>query len=329
VSPARLVTRRKPAASPKAKASTKARPKKTAKGKKKPDAKLLPPRFIVVTGLSGAGKSHALRALEDLGYFCVDNLPVALIPAFADLVVGRRREIQRAAVVVDIREGQELVRFPQVYRRLAAHYGPRIKLVFLEASDASILRRFSETRRPHPLGAVQPVAEGISHERRMLQPLRHLAAQVVDTTRLTVHDLRRVIVKAVAGAQQATPLLVNIVSFGFRRGTPPEADLVFDVRFLPNPHFVHGLRQWSGQNTRVARFVMRSGAAAQFLRLTTRLLTFLIPQYISEGKTYLTIGIGCTGGRHRSVAIGEALGRKLRGMRGIDVHVRHRDINET
>ena len=289
----------------------------------------LPPRFIVVTGMSGAGKSHALRALEDLGYFCVDNLPVALIPAFADLVVGRRREIQRAAVVVDIREGHELSRFPQVFRRLATTYGSRIKLIFLEANDAAIVRRFSETRRPHPLGAVQPVAEGISHERRMLQPLRHLAAQVVDTSRLTVHDLRRVIVNAVAGKQRATPLLVNFTSFGFRRGTPPEADLVFDVRFLPNPHFVSALRPWSGKTAKVARFVMRSPAAARFLTLTTRLLRFLIPQYISEGKTYLTIGIGCTGGRHRSVAIGEALGRRLRGTPGIDVRVTHRDVNET
>lgn len=301
----------------------------STKRKTKADRKPLPPRFIVVTGLSGAGKSHALRALEDLGYFCVDNLPVALIPAFADLVVGRRREIQRAAVVVDIREGQELVRFPPVYRRLAAHYGTRIKLVFLEASDAAILRRFSETRRPHPLGGGQPVAEGITHERRMLQPLRHLAAQVVDTSRLTVHDLRRVIVKAVQGTQHTTPLLVNITSFGFRRGTPPEADLVFDVRFLPNPHFVTSLRQWSGKNARVARFVLKSPAASRFLTLTTRLLRFLIPQYISEGKTYLTIGIGCTGGRHRSVAIGEAIGRKLRGLPGIEVHVRHRDVTET
>jgi RNase adapter protein RapZ len=289
----------------------------------------LPPRFVVVTGLSGAGKSHALRALEDLGYFCVDNLPVALIPAFADLVVGRRREIQRAAVVVDVREGHELARFPAVYRRLATHYGPRIKLVFLEATDAAILRRFSETRRPHPLGLVQPVADGITHERRLLQPLRQLAAQVVDTSRLTVHDLRRVIIRAVADARRATPLLVNFTSFGFRRGTPPEADLVFDVRFLPNPHFVTALRPWSGKNARVSRYVLRSRAASRFLALTTKLLRFLIPQYISEGKTYLTIGVGCTGGRHRSVAIGEALGRRLRGMPGIEVQVRHRDVTET
>jgi len=289
----------------------------------------LPPRFVVVTGLSGAGKSHALRALEDLGYFCVDNLPVALIPAFADLVVGRRREIQRAAVVVDVREGHELARFPAVYRRLAAHYGERIKLVFLEATDAAILRRFSETRRPHPLGVVQPVADGINHERQLLQPLRQLAAQVLDTSRLTVHDLRRVMTRAVADTKRASPLLVNITSFGFRRGTPPEADLVFDVRFLPNPHFVPALRPWTGRNPRVSRYVLRSRAASRFLTLTTTLLRFLIPQYIAEGKTYLTIGVGCTGGRHRSVAIGEALGRRLRPLAGIEVQVRHRDVTET
>jgi UPF0042 nucleotide-binding protein len=282
-------------------------------------------RFFVVTGLSGAGKSHALRALEDLGYFCVDNLPVALIPAFADLVLGRRREIQRAAVVVDVREGRELARFPTVYRRLTGQYGRGIKLIFLEANDATILRRFSETRRPHPLGAVQPVADRVSHERLLLQPLRQLAAQVVDTSRLTVHDLRRFVIKAATGTERTAPLLVNIASFGFRRGTPPEADLVFDVRFLPNPHFVSALRPRSGRNAKVARYVLRSPVASKFLALTTRLLLFLIPQYISEGKTYLTIGIGCTGGRHRSVAIAEALGRRLRRMNGIDVRVRHRD----
>jgi UPF0042 nucleotide-binding protein len=243
--------------------------------------------------------------------------------------VGRKREIQRAAVVVDVREGHELSRFPSVYRRLGAQYESRIKLVFLEATDAAILRRFSETRRPHPLGLVQPVADGITHERRLLEPLRQLAAQVVDTSRLTVHDLRRVITQAVAGTRRTTPLLVNITSFGYRRGTPPEADLVFDVRFLPNPHFVSALRPHSGRHPKVARYVLRTRAASRFLALTTTLLRFLIPQYMSEGKTYLTIGIGCTGGRHRSVAIAEALARRLRSTRGIEIQVRHRDVAET
>jgi len=304
----------------------KARPRRSTK--KRTGAGVQVARFIVVTGLSGAGKSHALRALEDLGYFCVDNLPVALIPAFADLVMGRRR-MPRAAVVVDVREGRELARFPPVFRRLKAHYGARIKLIFLEASDTTILRRFSETRRPHPLGSAQPVAVGVGHERQLLQPLRELAAQVIDTSRLTVHDLRRVVMKAAAGTPRSAPLLVNFVSFGFRSGTPPEADLVFDVRFLPNPHFVSALRSRSGKNRSVARYVLKAPAAARFLDLTTRLLRFLVPQYISEGKTYLTIGIGCTGGRHRSVAIAEALGRRLSGMPGTDVHVSHRDVANT
>jgi UPF0042 nucleotide-binding protein len=256
----------------------------------------------------------------------VDNLPVALIPAFADLVLSKRRQMQRAAVVVDVREGRELARFPHVFRRLRTQYGRGITLIFLEASDATIQRRFSETRRPHPLAADQPVADGISRERRMLQPLRQLAGQVVDTSRLTVHDLRRVIINSATGTTKVPPLLVNVTSFGFRRGTPPEADLVFDVRFLPNPHFVPTLRKWSGLNARVARYVLKEPAAEKFLTLTTRLLRFLIPQYISEGKTYLTIGIGCTGGRHRSVAITEALGRRLRPMKGIEVRRRHRDV---
>ena len=283
--------------------------------------------FVVVTGLSGAGKSHALRALEDLGYFCVDNLPVALIPAFADLSLkGRKR--RRAAVVVDVREGSELPRFPAVYRRLKRHHGRRMRLVFLEASDDAILRRFSETRRPHPLGAAQGVAEGIGAERRMLLPIRRLADQVVDTSRLTVHDLRRRILESAGGSKTAAPLMVNVVSFGFRRGAPADADLLFDVRFLPNPHFVTALRPWTGRSRRVSRFVLRTPAAARFLKLTHALIQFLVPQYIAEGKTYLTIAIGCTGGRHRSVAIAENIASRLRKLRGLQVRVRHRDVEE-
>jgi len=283
----------------------------------------------VVTGLSGAGKSHALRALEDLGYFCVDNLPIALIPTFADLILSARGpERRNAAVVVDVREGRALARFPGVYRRLKQRVGRRIRLVFLEASDIAILRRFSETRRPHPLGIDQSLAEGIGEERRLLLPIRRLADQVVDTSSLTVHELRRRILESAGGAESVTPLIVTLVSFGFRRGVPPDADLVFDVRFLPNPNFVPSLRRFSGRHARVARYVMRSRTAKRFLKLTTGLLRFLLPQYIAEGKTYLTIGIGCTGGRHRSVAIAEALARALKGFRGIELRVRHRDALE-
>ena len=284
--------------------------------------------FIVVTGLSGAGKSHALRALEDLGYYCVDNLPIALIPTFAELTLTGQREVRRAAVVVDVREGRTLSRFPTVYRRLTRRYGHRVRLLFLEASDAAILRRFSETRRPHPLGVDQSVKEGVVEERQLLAPIRRLADQVVDTSALTVHELRRHIVGSLGGSQTATPLVVTLMSFGFRGGVPTDADLVFDVRFLPNPHFVQSLRRWSGRHVRVARYVLKWPAARTFLRLTSGLLRFLIPQYVAEGKTYLTIAIGCTGGRHRSVAIAETLAARLRRIRGVDVRVRHRDVSE-
>jgi UPF0042 nucleotide-binding protein len=280
--------------------------------------------FVVVSGLSGAGKSHALRALEDLGYFCVDNLPIALIPSFASLVLKQRRR-RRGAVVVDVRERDELTRFPAEYRRLKRQYGRRVRLVFFEAADSAIVRRFSETRRPHPLEAVASVAEGVANERRLLQPVRRLADQVVDTSHLTVHDLRRRVMESTGGTHRAAPLRVNLISFGFRHGLPGEADTVFDVRFLPNPHFVTSLRPWTGRHARVARYVLRDAAAKRFLSHTTRLLQFLLPQYIREGKTYLTIAIGCTGGRHRSVAIAEALGKRLRRLKGVDVQIRHRD----
>lgn len=285
--------------------------------------------FVVVTGISGAGKSHAIRALEDLGYSCVDNLPVALIPAFADLTLSVRGETRRAAVVVDVREGRGLTGFPAVYRRLKKQAAGRVRLIFLESADSALLRRFSETRRPHPLSGEGSVAESISEERKLLHPIRRMADQVIDTTTLTVHELRRRILESTGGADTFAPLAVNVVSFGFRRGVPPDADLVFDVRFLPNPHFVSSLRRWSGRNARVAQFVLRTAPARKFLSLTTPLLRFLLPQYITEGKAYLTIAIGCTGGRHRSVAMAEALGRRLRTVKGIRLQVRHRDVAQT
>ncbi len=282
--------------------------------------------FVVVTGLSGAGKSHAVRALEDLGYFCVDNLPVALIPPFADLMLGRPVEARRAAVVVDVREGAGLTRFPALYRRLKRRFEGRIRLVFLEAADAAIQRRFSETRRPHPLAAGRSVAEGVREERRLLEPMRRLADQVIDTSALTVHELRRKMLETTTGKEQLSPVAVTFVSFGFRGGIPPEADLLFDVRFLPNPHFVTALRPKTGRHRGVATYVLKASAAARFLTLTTSLLRFLLPQYAAEGKAYLTIGIGCTGGRHRSVAIAEELARRLQDVDGVQIRVRHRDV---
>jgi UPF0042 nucleotide-binding protein len=285
--------------------------------------------FVVVTGLSGAGKSHAIRALEDLGYFCVDNLPIALMLTFADLTLAGHGDIQRAAVVVDVREGPELARFPVVYRRLKRRARRRVRLMFLEASDAALLRRFSETRRPHPLAAGRSVDEAIREERRLLAPMRRLADQILDTSALNVHELRRRILLSTGASETHAPLAVNLMSFGFRRGVPPDADVVFDVRFLPNPHFVSTLRPWSGRSARVSRYVLRAPGAKRFLRLTTTLLRFLLPQYVAEGKTYLTIAIGCTGGRHRSVAIAEALARRLARTRRVQLRVRHRDIGET
>jgi len=286
------------------------------------------PPFLIVSGMSGSGKSHAIRALEDLGYFCVDNLPVALMPLFVDLVLSGRREVKRAAVVVDVRGGKELARFPAILRTLKQRHGTQIRMLFLEATDAAILRRFSETRRPHPLAGSQSVAEGVAKERRRLQTIRRLSDEVVDTSSLTVHDLRRRILESIGGHRRVAPLIVNVVSFGFRRGAPVDADLMFDVRFMPNPNFVPSLRRWTGRPPAVARYVMRAPAAKSFLALTTALLRFLVPQYISEGKTYLTIAIGCTGGRHRSVAVAEALAKRLRHLDGIQLRVRHRDAAE-
>ena len=285
-----------------------------------------PARFVVLTGLSGAGKSQAIRALEDLGYFCVDNLPIALMPLFAELTLSGRGEVRRAAVVVDIREGRQLARFPAVYRELKQRSPTDVRLVFLEAADSALLRRYSETRRPHPLATGRSVSDAIRDERRLIAPMRRLADQVLDTSALNVHELRRRIRESTGGAEAPAPLVVNIVSFAFRRGVPPDADLVFDVRFLPNPHFVTSLRPWTGRSARVARFVLRPAAARRFLSLTAALLRFLLPQYVAEGKTYLTIAIGCTGGQHRSVAIAEALGRQLKRSRGVELRMRHRDI---
>jgi UPF0042 nucleotide-binding protein len=283
------------------------------------------PRFVILTGLSGAGKSHAIRTLEDLGYFCVDNLPLALIPTFADLTAGSHREIRRAAVVVDIRGGKELSGFPAMYRRLKRRRDLRVALIFLEADERVLLRRFSETRRPHPLAPGRSAAEGLHEERRQLRAIRALADRIVDTSRLSVHELRRAILGLARGAAPVAPLTVNVLSFGFKHGLPPDADLVFDVRFLPNPHFVPVLRPLTGLNPRVARYVTRTPAARRFLRLTTALLRFLLPEYIAEGKSYLTIAIGCTGGRHRSIAIAESLRKRLKRVPGVALRVRHRD----
>ena len=283
-------------------------------------------RFVVLTGLSGSGKSQAIRALEDLGYFCVDNLPVALIPMLAELTLRAGTEISRAAVVIDAREGKMLDELPPVLRRLKAL--PRLNpvLIFLDASDDVLVRRFSETRRPHPLAPDRSAIEGIREERARMNPLRRVADHVVDTSNMTVHELRHAFRNVESGASPGSQLVVTVLSFGFKHGIPVDSDLLFDVRFLPNPHFIPKLRAHTGRDREVRAFLDKSAATHEFLEHTLNLLRFLIPQYVDEGKTYLTIGIGCTGGRHRSVMIAEAIKKGLAGLKGVQTRVRHRDI---
>lgn len=283
-------------------------------------------RFVVLTGLSGSGKSQAIRALEDLGYFCVDNLPVTLLPMLADLTLRAGSEISRAAVVVDVREGRLLSDFPAIYMRLKSRKDLNPVLIFLEAKEADLVRRFSETRRPHPLSPDRSAIEGIREERKAMRKIRRLADHVVDTSQMTVHELRHVFTGVASGRAPGNQMVVTILSFGFKHGIPVDSDLLFDVRFLPNPHFVPGLRQHTGRDSEVKRYLDRSEATRDFLRHTLNLLKFLIPQYAHEGKAYLTIGIGCTGGRHRSVAIAEALKKGLAGVPGARLRVAHRDI---
>jgi UPF0042 nucleotide-binding protein len=283
-------------------------------------------RFVVLTGLSGSGKSQAIRALEDLGYFCVDNLPVALLPMLAELTLRAGSEIARAAVVVDVREGRMLTEFPGVYRRLKAIRGLNPALIFLEASEASLVRRFSETRRPHPLAPDRSAVEGIREELAAMREIRRMADHVVDTSAMTVHELRHTFTGVASGRAPGAQLVVTILSFGFKHGIPVDSDLLFDVRFLPNPHFVPALRKFTGRDAKVVRYLDRAKGTQEFLDHTLNLLRFLIPQYVQEGKAYLTIGIGCTGGRHRSVAVAEALRKGLSKLEGVRVRVKHRDI---
>ena len=285
-------------------------------------------RFIVLTGLSGSGKSQAIRALEDLGYFCVDNIPTTLIPTLAGLV--RREGISRVAIVVDIREKNFLAEFPKSYRRLRNMKGLNPALIFLEATHATLVRRFSETRRPHPLAPGSSASEGIKTERRRMSAIRDMADHIIDTSDLTVHQLRQAFstfaFATADGKNQKSRLAVTLVSFGYKHGIPMDADLVFDVRFLPNPHFVPRLRPKTGKDQTVIRFMEDNRATGDLLARLSDLLKFLIPQYVSEGKSYLTIAIGCTGGRHRSVMIAEALRKTVAGIAGARVRVHHRDI---
>ena len=282
-------------------------------------------RFIVLTGLSGSGKSQAIRALEDLGYYCVDNLPVSLLPVMAELA-ERQTEHNRVAVVMDIRESRFVSDFPRVYRKLKTNKHFNTKLIFLEAGQAELVRRFSETRRPHPLAPNRPVTEGLSEERASLRPIRLLADKVVDTSKLNVHELRQQLRELVSGHKQASKLVLTLVSFGFQNGPPAEADLMFDVRFLKNPHWVPTLRPLSGKDPAVAAYIRRQPTARMTIKKLSALLRWMVPLYVQEGKSYLTVAIGCTGGKHRSVYVAEALKRELSDLKGVAIRVNHRDL---
>jgi UPF0042 nucleotide-binding protein len=280
--------------------------------------------FIVLTGLSGAGKSQAIRALEDLGYFCVDNLPTTLIPTLATLVM-RGGEIEKVAIVVDVREGSFLSSFPRVLTRLRKTRGLNPVLIFLEASDAALLRRFSETRRPHPLAPDRSAAEGIRDERIRLRRIREMADEIVDTSDLTVHELRRFFMTLMRDRAQGS-LVVTLLSFGYKYGLPMDADLVFDVRCLPNPHFVPALRSKTGLDRAVSAFILKDASTREFIDRLEAFLAWVLPFYVSEGKSYLTVAIGCTGGRHRSVMIAGRMRRALASVTAARVRVRHRDV---
>ncbi|MCA1988657.1 MAG: RNase adapter RapZ [Desulfarculus sp.] len=282
-------------------------------------------RFVVITGLSGSGKSTALRALEDLGFYAVDNLPVELLPAFVTLPLGSAGEPFRAALVMDIRAPRFVENAPQVFIDLA-NRGFSLDILFLEASDAALVRRFSQTRRHHPLASDNDtIQDGIQRERLLMEPLRQQAAQIVDTSRFTTHELRREIFRLYSELAPPAPLQVNLLSFGFKYGLPPEADMVLDVRFLANPYFIHDLRQLDGQDARVVDYVFKQEDTGAFLSKLKSLLDFLLPRYRQEGKSQLTLAIGCTGGRHRSVAVVEWLARELKSPE-CRVTVRHRDL---
>jgi RNase adapter protein RapZ len=281
-------------------------------------------QLVILTGLSGSGKSTVLKAFEDMGFYCVDNLPVELIPIFAELHAAGEGDFARAALLVDAREGLQLEKLPPLLKHLKKDHP--ITLVFIEASDDALLRRYSETRRPHPLGKNFSVRESLNHERALMEPIRKLADVVVDSTQFNVHELRQFVTRRFKNPDKR-PTLVSLVSFGYKFGVPTDADLVFDVRFLPNPHFVPRLRPFTGKDPNVRRYIRSFPQTGEFLRRIEGLLTYLIPHYIREGKSYLTIAFGCTGGRHRSVMLAEALKKPLV-KRGYSAKVVHRDIDK-
>jgi len=275
-----------------------------------------------VTGISGAGKASALKAFEDLGFHAVDNLPLELLPNFASLVAASV-EVERAVIVVDVREGPTLDQLPEILKSVRKQLPTRV--VFLDAQDAVLVRRFSETRRPHPLGRSETVWRSIVEERQLLDPIRNVADTLIDTSNFNVHELRALIQTRFGHDDQSKQLLVSCLSFGFKNGVPLDADLVFDVRFLPNPHFVPEFRKKTGKDAKVAAYIRGFAQTDEFLTRVTDLVLYLLPHYVQEGKSYLTIAFGCTGGQHRSVMMAEEMAKRLKEA-GYLVKALHRDI---
>ena len=289
----------------------------------KPVTKEARPRkeLVIVTGISGAGKASALKAFEDLGFHAVDNLPLELLPDFA-VLVEKSAEVQDAAIVVDVREGVTLDRLPEILKQVKRLLHTRV--VFLDAQDAVLVRRYSETRRPHPLGRQETVARSIVEERQLLDPIRNVADTLIDTSNFNVHELRAHIQARFGHEDESKQLLVSCLSFGFKNGVPLDADMVFDVRFLPNPHYVPEFRKLTGLDPEVAAYVRKFPQTGEFLSRVTDLLLYLLPHYVEEGKSYLTLAFGCTGGQHRSVMMVEEIAAKLNSA-GYHVKTLHRD----
>jgi UPF0042 nucleotide-binding protein len=288
--------------------------------KEPPDS--LDAQLVIITGLSGSGKATVLKAFEDLGYYAVDNLPIGLIQKFAELTQDAPK-VRRAALVIDIREGLGLKQFPAIYKKLRRRV--RATLVYLEADDSTLVRRFSETRRPHPLGITTSVSKSIQEEREQLAPIRAVADHIINTSKFNVHELREVIEDKFRGGREKANIRIDITSFGYRHGVPPDSDLVFDVRFLPNPNYIPEFKRLTGRHPRVARYIRSFPQTVEFIERISELLVYLVPHYIREGKSYLTISFGCTGGQHRSVMMADQIGKNI-AVAGYKAKVTHRDI---
>jgi len=282
-------------------------------------------KFVIISGLSGSGKSTAIKVFEDIGFYCVDNLPTAFLPKFIELCQLSGGGINRAAVGVDIREKDFLEEFPEVFQKLRQDFP--IDLIYLESSEKVLMRRFSETRRRHPLAMDGSLAEGIERETEAMSRMRKMSDRIIDTSEMTVHELKDMLIKAYRSGDRRESITISLVSFGYKYGLPHDADIILDVRFLPNPYFIEDLRPQTGQSEKVRDFIISFPETRRFLKKMENLLTYLLPLYISEGKSYLTVGLGCTGGVHRSVSMVEELQKRL-GRNGYHVLINHRDIKE-